>query len=104
MLTRVLKAAYIEGWTLTTDGKYTLNFTMPDRFADDGKISDWAKPSVYFMAANKIIAGTGNGMFSPRATTAAEEAALYASATREQALAIAVRMAENLGGKPLDYN
>jgi len=75
----------------------------PTPFADDAKISDWAKPSVYFMTANKIIAGTGNNMFSPRATTAAEEAALYASATREQALAIAVRTVENLKDKPLDY-
>ena len=30
-------------------------------------------------------------------------AALYASATREQALAIAVRTVENLKDKPLDY-
>jgi hypothetical protein len=103
MLTRVLKAAYIQGWTLATDGNYTLNFTMPAKFADDAKISDWAKPSVYFMAANSIIAGTGNNMFSPRATTAAEAAVNYASATREQALAIAVRIVDNLKDKPLDY-
>jgi len=50
-----------------------------------------------------ITAGTGDNMFSPRATTAAEEAALYASATREQALAIALRIVENLKDKPLDY-
>ena len=103
MLTRVLKAAYIKEWTLETDGNYTLNFAMPAKFADDDKISEWAKPSVYFMAANKIITGMGNNMFSPRATTAAEEAALYASAAREQALAIAVRIVENLKDKPLDY-
>jgi hypothetical protein len=55
------------------------------------------------MAANGIITGTGGNNFSPRATTPAEEAALYASATREQALAIAVRIADNLKDKPLDY-
>jgi hypothetical protein len=44
-----------------------------------------------------IITGTGNNRFSPRATTAAEEAENYASATREQDLVIAVRMVENLG-------
>jgi hypothetical protein len=104
MLTRVLKAAYIQGWTLPTDGNYTLNYTKPANFADDAKISDWAKPSVYFMAAGGIISGTGNNNFSPRATTAAEEAANYASATREQALAIAVRMVDNLKDKPLNYN
>jgi len=48
------------------------------------------------MVANDIIKGTGNNMFSPRATTPAEEAANYASTTREQALVIAVRMVENL--------
>jgi hypothetical protein len=55
------------------------------------------------MAANGIITGTGGNNFSPRATTPAEEAALYASATRERALAIAVRIADNLKDKPLDY-
>jgi len=103
MLVRALKAAYIPGWTLATDNHFTLNFTQPAKFADNDKISEWAKPSVYFAAANNIIPGTGNNMFSPRATTAAEEAANYASATRELALAIAVRMVDNLKGKPLDY-
>jgi hypothetical protein len=102
-LTRVLKKCYIDGWTYAGDANFTLNFTMPAKFADDAKISAWAYPSVYFMAANEIIKGTGNNMFSPRATTAAETAVNYASATREQALAIAVRIVENLKGKPLDY-
>ena len=48
------------------------------------------------MTANGIIAGTGNNMFSPRATTTDEEARDYAQATREQALAIAVKMVEKL--------
>ncbi len=99
-LTNVLKRN-LPGWQKGVT--YTLNFTQPAKFADDAKISDWAKPSVYFMAANGIIAGTGNNMFSPRATTSAEEAVNYASATREQALVIAVRMVENLKGKTLDY-
>ena len=103
MLTRVLKAAYIPGWTLAADGNFTLNFKQPAPFADDANISDWAKPSVYFMAANGIIAGTGNGMFSPKATTTEEQAAGYANATREQAIVIASRMVENLKDKPLDY-
>jgi len=102
-LTRVLKKCYIDGWSFAADGSYTLNFTQPAKFADDDKISDWAKPSVYFMAANGIIAGTGSNMFSPRAVTTAEQAANYASATREQALVIAVRMIDKLKDKPLDY-
>ena len=55
-------------------------------------ISGWARDSVYFMAANKIINGVGNNKFAPKNTTTAEEAVGYANATREQALAIAVRM------------
>ena len=92
MMTRVLKAAYIPGWTLQTDDDYTLTYTPPAQFADDAKISDWAQPSVYFMAAKGIIVGTGNNNFSPNT-----------EATREQALAIAVRIIENLKDEPLDY-
>jgi len=32
---------------------------------DDNRISDWAKPSVYFAAANGIIAGTGKAKTIP---------------------------------------
>ncbi|MDR1205452.1 MAG: S-layer homology domain-containing protein [Peptococcaceae bacterium] len=73
-----------------------MNYTKPAAFADDKDISDWAKDSVYFMAANSIIGGTGNNMFSPKAVTDAQKAQGYAQATREQALAIAVRMVEHL--------
>lgn len=96
MLTRVFKRATIPGWTLTTDGDFALNYTPPAAFADDQKISGWAKDSVYFMAANQIINGVGNNNFAPSNATSAEEANHYANATREQALAIAVRMVENL--------
>jgi D-alanyl-D-alanine dipeptidase len=96
-LTRVFKRVTLPGWTLADDANFTLPYTKPAPFADDAKISDWAKDSVYFMAANGIINGTGSNNFSPRATTAAEEAQNYASATREQALIIAVRMVEKLG-------
>ena len=104
MLTRVLKSAYIEGWTLATDAQFTLNFTMPAPFTDDALISGYARQSVYFMSANGIIGGTGNNNFSPRAASTSEAAVSIASATREQSLAIAVRMVENLKDKPVDYN
>jgi hypothetical protein len=96
MLTRVFKKVSLAGWTIQTDSQFTLPYTKPAAFADDAKISGWAKDSVYFMVANDIIKGTGNNMFSPRAVTPAEEARNYATATREQALVIAVRMVENL--------
>jgi len=103
MLVRVLKAAYIPGWTLATDNQFTLNFTQPAKFADDNKISEEAKPSVYFAAAKNLIPGPHSNMFSPRATTAVEQATNHASATRELALAIALKMVDNLKDKPLDY-
>jgi hypothetical protein len=96
MLTRVFKRVTLAGWTLATDSQFTLSYTKPASFTDDGKIDTWAKDSVYFMAANKIINGFEDGTFRPKNTTAAEEAVSYATATREQALLIAVRMAENL--------
>ncbi|MBP7175133.1 MAG: S-layer homology domain-containing protein [Thermoclostridium sp.] len=97
MLTRVFKKVFVEGWSLKEDGQYTFSFTMPPKFADDSKISEWARPSVYFMVSHKIIGGVGNNTFAPKATTASEEAMGYASATREQALAISLRISENLG-------
>ncbi len=99
MLTRVFKKVSIAGWTLATDGSFKLQYTAPAKFADDAKISAWAKDSVYFMSANGIISGVGSNTFAPRAVTTEEQAKNYASATREQALVIAVRMVENLRDK-----
>ena len=96
MLTRVFKRITLPGWTLDTDSQFRLDYKMPARFADDGEISDYARDSVYFMAANGIINGVGGNKFAPKNTTTAQEAQGYANATREQALAIAVRMVENL--------
>ena len=104
MLTRVLKSAYIDGWTLDTDAQFTLNFTMPAPFSDDALISGYARQSVYFMFASEIIGGTGNNNFSPRAASTSEAAVSIASATREQSLAIAVRMVENLKDLPIDFS
>ncbi len=96
MLTRVFKRATIKGWTIETDAEFKLDYKKPKAFADDSKISDWAKDSVYFMAANEIINGVGDNKFAPQNTTTEEEATGYANATREQALIIATRMVENL--------
>ena len=96
MLTRVFKRVTLAGWTLDTDSQFRLDYVRPAPFADDGDISGWAKDSVYFMAANGIINGMGNNRFAPRNTTTEQEASGYANATREQALAIAVRMVNNL--------
>lgn len=96
MLTRAFKRATMPGWTLDEDSAYPLRYTKPAAFADDANISAFAKESVYFMSANGIINGVGGNKFAPKNTTSAQQAQLYANATREQALAIAVRMVENL--------
>jgi len=96
MLTRVYKKVSMDGWTLATDSQFTLSYEKPPVFADDELISGWAKDSVYFMNANKIINGVGGNKFAPKNTTSAEEATGYANATREQALLIAARMVDNL--------
>ena len=36
------------------------------KFTDDSKISNWAKPSVYALAENKIMGGYENGAFRPK--------------------------------------
>lgn len=97
MLTRVFKKVSMPNWTLQTDDEFSLSYTKPAAFSDDAQISDYARDSVYFMVANSIINGVGDNKFAPKNTTTAEEAQGYANATREQALAIAVRMVENLG-------
>lgn len=54
-------------------------------FADDSSISSWAKSSVYFMARNGIIVGTGNNRFSPQR-----------SAQRQSCLIMALGMFQKL--------
>ena len=95
-LTRVFKRAMIPGWTFETDAQHPLKFDWPAAFSDDANISHWAREGVYFVAASGIMHGIGNNMFSPRAMTTAQQAAGYATATREGALIIALRMVENL--------
>lgn len=96
MLTRVFKRVTMPGWTLATDGQFALTYTKPAPFADDVFISAFAKDSVYFMAANGIIGGMGNNLFAPKNLTDKQTAEGYANATREQALAISLRMVKNL--------
>ena len=54
-------------------------------FADNDKISNWAMDAVAFMASKEILNGVGNNQFAPQG-----------NASIEQALAIALRMFENL--------
>lgn len=90
MLTRCYKAVVLEAWTLDTDSAYTLPYIRPATFADNSKIASWASDSVYFLVANSIINGVGGNIFSPDS-----------NATREQSIAIAVRMCKKLSSAPV---
>lgn len=87
MLTRTVQAA---------KPAISLDSTGTPKFADDAQVSAFAKESVYFMAKHGIIKGFDGNRFGPRNSTAAEDAAGYANATREQSLVIAMRSLETL--------
>lgn len=91
MLCRTIKKYKFEGWSTETDSEYYLDSEGVKKFADDDLISDYAKPSVYYMVKMGIIKGIDENHFAPRNTTAEEEAEGYASATREQAIALSLR-------------
>lgn len=85
MLARAYKHTIYPGYTLAKDGEFPLSYSRPAFFADDDQISQYAYQSVNFMFENNIINGVGDNKFGPQG-----------SMTREQALAIAVRMLDNL--------
>lgn len=92
MLCRTIKKYSFDGWTLEDDSDYYLDTSGVSRFADDNEISDYAKPSVYYMAKFGIINGVGNNKFAPRNITSYQEATGYATATREQAILMSLRI------------
>lgn len=101
MLTRAYKKAKFKDWTLEKDGDsaYRLDYSNVQVFKDDKDISDWAKPSVYFMVKNGIIEGVGGNMFAPKSYASSERAMAYADMTREQAIVMGLRIVESLGEK-----
>lgn len=92
MLCRVIKKYGFKDWTLATDSDYYLNTDGAKIFADDTDISDWARPSVYYMSLHGIVNGIDETHFAPKNTTTQQEASGYASATREQAIILAQRI------------
>ena len=96
MLTRVYKRCEWPDWTIDTDDQFTINYSGVKQFSDHNDISDYAKPSVYFMVKYNVLSGVGNNMFAPKNVTPAQEAAMYANATREQAIVMSLRSFENL--------
>ncbi len=96
MLTRVYKKSEWPDWTIENDDNYTINYSGVQKFADDDQISEYAKPSVYFLVKYGVLSGVGNNMFAPKNSTPAQEAAGYANATREQAVVMSLRSFQNL--------
>lgn len=96
MLCRVYKRSEWPDWTLETDDNYTINYSGVQKFADDADISDYAKPSVYFMVKYGVLSGIGDNKFAPRNVNTEQEAIGYANATREQAVVMSLRSYENL--------
>ena len=96
MLTRVYKKSEWPDWTIENDDNYTINYSGVQKFADDDQISEYAKPSVYFLVKYGVLSGVGNNMFDPKNSTPAQEAAGYANATREQAVVMSLRSFQNL--------
>ncbi len=82
MLSRAIRAMVPDG-DFSTSGAPTFN--------DQKDISSWALEHVMYMSKLGIIKGT-NGNFMPKATTTAQQAAGYATTTREQAIAMSVRI------------
>ena len=85
MLGRVCKHIIFPEYTLSEDARFTLIYSRPAFFDDDEEISLYAYQSVNYLYENIIISGIGGNHFGPKN-----------SMTREQALAIAVRMLDNL--------
>ena len=96
MLCRVYKRSEWPEWTLATDDQFTINYSGVPKYADDEEISEYAKPSVYFMTKYGVISGIGDNRFAPKNTNTQQEAEMYANATREQALVMSLRSFKNL--------
>ncbi|MDO5784599.1 MAG: S-layer homology domain-containing protein [Eubacteriales bacterium] len=93
MLCRVVKKYTFEDWSIATDNQYYLDTSGVKAYADDAYISAWAKPSVYYLTKMGIFKGVEDGTrFAPKAVTAAQQASGYATATREQAIALSKRV------------
>ena len=92
MLCRTIKKYKFSDWTYETDSDYYLDSEGVKKFLDDNLISDYAKPSVYYLVKMGIINGIDDTHFAPNNTTREEKAQGYATATREQAIALSLRI------------
>lgn len=92
MLCRTIKKYSFEDWSLKNDEDYYLDTSGVEKFADDAEISSYAKPSVYYMTKFGIIHGIDETHFAPKNMTKQQEVEGYATATREQAILLSLRI------------
>ncbi len=93
MLCRTLKKYKYPEWTIETDNDYVLLAgSISKKFDDDDEISDFARDSVYYMSEMGIVTGVDSTHFAPKNTTDEQAAQGYAAATREQAIALSLRI------------
>ena len=76
MMTRALSKAGIDT---------TVDLSKVSKFADDSKMHDWGKASIYYMSNIGVIKGVGDNLFD-----------VEGNATKEQALLISERSANTL--------
>ena len=88
MLGRVYKRFFYPTWSLDTDVRHTLFSYSDFTYTDDSSISSWARDSVYFLSENGILEGPGGGFWDPQSYL-----------TKEQAIAISLRIVTNLSGR-----
>lgn len=87
MLFRTIKA-------IKPDGDYSIAGIKD--FPDQKFISAWAVDATKYMSKVGIITGDAHGNFMPKATTSAQVATGYGMATREQAIALSVRIYDKM--------
>ena len=95
MLCRTVKAFAFDGWTLENDSSFILDTTGVTKYEDDADISDFAKQSVYYLSKHGIITGIDDTHFAPKNITKLHAESNYATATREQAIVLSLRIYKN---------
>lgn len=54
----------------------SLGISGLEKFSDEGKMSDWAKPSIQFALSNNLMSGTSTTVFSPGGSATKEQIAV----------------------------
>ena len=92
MLCRTVKKYSIPGWAMENDDSFNLDISGTEQYKDHDKISAYAIPSVYYLTKHGIISGIRPNVFSPKADSSGKNTG---TASREQAIAMAMRIMNN---------